>query len=735
MRNKYLLILSVSLLLVSLRVSFGQSPNLGTASGFALFTANGAFTNVGASVVRGDVGTNVGAFSGLSVSTPVPGPGTVFGNIRLVGSTEADQAATDVTTAYNSLTATACTTTILPELSGQVLTPGVYCQNTATATSLNGTLTLSGAGIYIIKLNSALTTATSSSVVLTNGASYDNVYFQVNGAVDIGIGAIFKGTILANGAISLLTGASLVGRGLSIAGAISLNDNIVGAPILSLNNVLASTCVSATNQYSISGAVSLTNALAGTAILTDGTSTASITINAGDSSIPYSLTGLTSGTGSHTLTVSYACAVASITYTAPASCSLAPASLGGLVFSDGNSDGVQNGSDTPIAGVVATLLDGTNTPIASTTTNAAGIYSFTGLTSGVPYSVSFTTPATYSATTPSLTGPVTLTSGEDNTSLGAGFRPITIPSNPLLSVQTFVSASNAVVGTVLTYSVVLTNAGSTSATTTIRDSVSTGVTYVTGSATVPAGTSFTVGQPVSLWTVPVIAAGESLTLTFQVQVDSTGILYNSVTIPGDTAKICTSIPVKMCLGDEYTLTAPAGRASYKWYKDGLLIQGQTTNSLVVTGPGTYSLGVDNVTGLCPDFSCCPFIVELDTLPAYQAVTVGTTCLGNTSQNNGQLVLSNFNPVHTYQYSLGATFDAAASLSGTPKLIPATGVIATTLPNPVAGQTYTVRVYNSSGCYTDTTVLLLPTVCGCPADICVPFVLVQTQRPKRIGDPR
>ncbi|MVM38408.1 DUF11 domain-containing protein [Spirosoma sp. HMF3257] len=559
------------------------------------------------------------------------------------------------------------------------------------------------------------------------------MYFQVNGAVNIGIGAFFKGTILANGAISLLTGATLVGRGLSTAGAISLNDNIVANPVLTLS-LTAGSCVSTTNQYSISGAVSLTNALAGTATLTDGTSTTTISIAAGATSIPYNLTGLTSGTGSHTLTVSYDCGVASVTYTAPASCSTAPASLGGLVFSDGNNDGVQNGSDTPISGAVVTLLNGASSPILSTTTSPSGLYSFTGLTAGIPYSVSFTTPTGYSAIGSTITGPITLTSGENNSSLVKGFLPPITTSNPALSVQVSVSLSKAKLGDVLTYSLVLTNTGSTSATTTVRDSISTGTSYIAGSATVPAGTSLTVGQPVSLWNVPIIAAGQSLTLTFQVRVDSTGILYNIATIAGDTVKACTSIPVKMCVGDEYTLTVPAGRASYKWYKDGLLIQGQTSNVLVVTEPGTYSLGVDNVTGLCPDFSCCPFIVELDTLPAYQALAIGATCLGNSPQNNGQLVLSKFNPNHTYQYSLGATFDPTASLSGTPQLIPANGLIASTLPSPVVSQLYTVRVYNTSGCYTDRTLLLLPTVCGCPVDICVPFVMAQTKRPKRIGDP-
>jgi uncharacterized repeat protein (TIGR01451 family) len=832
MKRKSLLIFLASSLLVVQNVSFGQAPNLGTTSSFALFTANGALTNSGASTVTGDIGTNVGAFSGFNTAT-------VVGQTRLPGSSEAAQAAVDVTAAYNSLTSSPCSTTPTGLLlgNGQVITPGVYCQNTpAAASTLSGTLTLNGAGIYIIRLNGALTTTAGSSISLTNGACFDNVYFQVNGAVDIGAGSVFRGTILANGAISLLAGASLEGRGLSIAGAIALSNNTVMSmsPTLSLSAV-AGSCDAVTNKYVLAGTISLINSPAGTITLTDGSVTTTVSVTAGQSSASFSLSALDAGTGMHSVTANgLACSPVAITYTSPVSCTVpaATASLGGLVFSDTNGDGVLNGTDSPLSGINVILLNSVNTPIASTTTVLSGLYSFTGLASGTPYSVSFTTPANYTATGSNvngIAGPITLAAGETNTSLGASYQPIAVSvtpalsisvtstvsqtatnqytltgvvsltaapagtllitdglttttvsvtagqpfvsfslpglmagatshtvtvsgvgylpasvaytapaqvvlTNPMLSVQAFVSLSKAAIGDLLTYSLVLTNSGSTSATTTVRDSISAGGTYVAGSAIVPPGTLFTGNQPTSLWTVPFIDAGQSLTLTFQVKVDSSGILYNIATVSGDTAKVCSSIPVKMCEGDEYTLTAPAGRASYNWYRNNVLITAQTTNKLVITEPGTYSLGVDNTGGLCPDFSCCPFILELDTLPSYQAITTAATCLGNSPQANGTIVLSGFNSTHSYQYSLGSTFDPAASLSGVAKMIPGSGLIATTLPNPAVTQLYTVRVYNSSGCYTDATVMLIPTVCGCPADICVPYMITQTKRPARIGDP-
>jgi hypothetical protein len=83
-------------------------------------------------------------------------------------------------------------------------------------------------------------------------------------------------------------------------------------------------CQSATNQYTITGTLSLTNAPAGTVTITDGAVSTTVAVSAGATSVPYSLTGLTSGTGSHTVTVNFAGKTATITYTAPVSCEGCP---------------------------------------------------------------------------------------------------------------------------------------------------------------------------------------------------------------------------------------------------------------------------------------------------------------------------------------------------------------------------------------------------------------------------
>ena len=83
-------------------------------------------------------------------------------------------------------------------------------------------------------------------------------------------------------------------------------------------------CNSATNQYTLTGTISLSNTAGGTATISDGAISTTVTVAASATAVAYSLTGLVSGTGSHTVTVSLAgCGTASTTYSAPASCTVA----------------------------------------------------------------------------------------------------------------------------------------------------------------------------------------------------------------------------------------------------------------------------------------------------------------------------------------------------------------------------------------------------------------------------
>jgi protocatechuate 3,4-dioxygenase beta subunit/predicted transcriptional regulator len=112
-----------------------------------------------------------------------------------------------------------------------------------------------------------------------------------------------------------------------------------------------------------------------------------------------------------------------------------PASLGDYVWEDLDGDGQQDGNESGIPGVTVNLLNGSGVQIGSTTTDANGAYSFTGLAPG-NYIVDFITPNGFTSSpanqgndaTDSDANPVngqspvvTLTSGENNNTIDAGF--------------------------------------------------------------------------------------------------------------------------------------------------------------------------------------------------------------------------------------------------------------------------------------------------------------------------
>lgn len=199
------------------------APTLGTAQSFAVLGGS-TVTNTGSSVVTGDLG--------LSPGTAVVGfpPGLVAGGTIHAADAVALQAQNDVTTAYNSLAAQACTADLTgQDLGARVLTPGVYCFSTSA--QLTGTLTLDALGIpsavFIFKIGSTLTTASNSLVLLTNAATPCNVFWQIGSSATLGTGTTFVGNILALASITLTTGARNVGRILARTGAVTLDTNTV----------------------------------------------------------------------------------------------------------------------------------------------------------------------------------------------------------------------------------------------------------------------------------------------------------------------------------------------------------------------------------------------------------------------------------------------------------------------------------------------------------------------------
>ena len=272
MKKLLLLAFLAGILFLMPNVNFGQTPPpLGTTASFALFSANGAFNEQGsASTVTGDAGTNVGAFN-------VFPPGTLIGQKHVADATSA-QAAIDVAALYSNLFGRTCGSSHGVGLgSGETLGPNIYCLGAAS--TLTGNLNLDGGGnsnaIFIFQINGALATASSSNITLINSASLCNVFWQVNGEVDLGAGSVFKGNIVANGAINLLAGATLQGRALTQAGAVNLYNNTV---TIGLPPTASTITAGGPITFCYGGNVILSGNIGGT--WSNGATTPSITVTA-----------------------------------------------------------------------------------------------------------------------------------------------------------------------------------------------------------------------------------------------------------------------------------------------------------------------------------------------------------------------------------------------------------------------------------------------------------------------
>jgi hypothetical protein len=196
--------------------------NLATASPFVVLGGQAA-TNTGTSVLNGELGVAPG--------TSLPGFDTAVVN----GATHnndavANQAQADLTTP-NPVAAGQATTADLSntDLGNRTLTAGNY--KYSSSAQLTGPLTLDGQNNpdaqFVFQIASQLTTASASSVVLINGASPCNVYWQIGSSAVLGSTTAFQGNVMALTSISLNNGATVIGRLLARNGAVTLINNVI----------------------------------------------------------------------------------------------------------------------------------------------------------------------------------------------------------------------------------------------------------------------------------------------------------------------------------------------------------------------------------------------------------------------------------------------------------------------------------------------------------------------------
>jgi len=213
------LVIIINALIPVLPTGAAELPiDLGSASTFGVL-AGSTVTSTGNTIVYGDLGISPGS---ALVGFP---PGIVNGTTNINNAT-AIEAKADLALAYADAASRTNQVILLgAEIGGLVLTQGLYKASSSLAIT-TGDLTLDGQNetnaVWIFQIGSTLGVAASHSITLINGARAENIFWQVGTSATLGANATFRGTILADQAITLESNVIFEGRALAITTAVTL---------------------------------------------------------------------------------------------------------------------------------------------------------------------------------------------------------------------------------------------------------------------------------------------------------------------------------------------------------------------------------------------------------------------------------------------------------------------------------------------------------------------------------
>ena len=221
----------------------GPAPvNLRSTASFTIL-AGAAVTTTGGGIINGDVGASPIAGSAIHL-TDAQVNGTIYtvdasgpaGSVVDPG--RLSTAKGDLTLAYIE----ARDRTPVPSgpflnpgagnIGGLNLIPGLY-KFTGTAFVTGSDLTLTGGpdDVWIFQIASDLQVGSSIRVLLAGGAQARNIYWQVGTSAVIETFAVFKGTILADQAITMRTSSTMEGRALAFEAGVTYNGTGGALPV------------------------------------------------------------------------------------------------------------------------------------------------------------------------------------------------------------------------------------------------------------------------------------------------------------------------------------------------------------------------------------------------------------------------------------------------------------------------------------------------------------------------
>ncbi|KOX05286.1 ice-binding family protein [Streptomyces sp. NRRL B-3648] len=337
---------------------------LATAASFSVLAGAGV-TNTGATVISHDLGTHPNpAITGFP-------PGQVLGAVHAADAV-ALQAKSDLVTAYNDAAGQATDFALAAGIgNGTTLLPGVY--TASSGVGLTGDLILDAGGnpnaVWVFQIPEALTTASSSRVLLTNGASPCNVYWQIGSSATLGTNSTFVGTIMALTDIHVTTGTSIEGRALARNGAVTLDTN----------RIFLNSCSTGTTSGTTTGTTSGTTTTGTTSGTTTGTTAGTTTTGTTSGTTTGTTAGTTTtGTTSGTTTGTTAGTTTAGTTSGTTTGTTVGATGGGLVSGGLVTGGLVSGG--LLGGPIASVTTGG--AVGNTSGNTAGNNATSGNTAG-----------------------------------------------------------------------------------------------------------------------------------------------------------------------------------------------------------------------------------------------------------------------------------------------------------------------------------------------------------------
>ena len=239
MKTAIAIVMTLTLAMVSLRAATAAGPdpvNLGSTSHFAILSG-AAITSTGGGIINGDIGASPIAGSAIGIP-PVQVNGTIYevdatgtaGPNVVIDPTLLTAAKGDLTIAYND----AAGRTPVPSgsflnpndgnIGGLNLAPGLY-KFTTTALITGSDVTLTGGpdDVWIFQCAQDLQLGSGRQVILAGGALAKNIFWQVGTSAVLGTSSIFKGTILADQSITMMSTSTMEGRALAFSGQVAFD--------------------------------------------------------------------------------------------------------------------------------------------------------------------------------------------------------------------------------------------------------------------------------------------------------------------------------------------------------------------------------------------------------------------------------------------------------------------------------------------------------------------------------